>query len=175
MQPASCTIQPGSSDDGRPEVLRELTSEQVEALEGLRRKVENHFRSLTPDELEAFKRRRRQQQAAIERIAAAATLEESQRIGDELWAEHVERPRAARRIETARRVAPAATRPTRPGRVTVKRRARAARTTTPSRGDPDDDPDEQTWALTFVDRAPVLWRFRAARCRYMEWREGVDR
>jgi hypothetical protein len=129
---------------------------------------------LTPAEREAFEERQRKMQAGIERMAAAST-DEQQRIGDQLWAEAIERPRAARRIETARRVAPAATRPTRPGRVTVKRRARAARTTTPSRGDPDDDPDEQTWALTFVDRAPVLWRFRAARCRYMEWREGVDR
>jgi hypothetical protein len=62
-----------------------------------------------------------------------------------------------------------ASRPTRSGRVIVKRRSRSTRTTTPSRGDPDDDPDErseQTWALTFVDRAPVLWRFRAARCRF---------
>jgi hypothetical protein len=175
MQPASCTIQPGSSDDGLPEVLYEFTPEQVEALEELRQKLRQ---LLTPDELEAIKQRMDREQAAIERMAAAPTLEEQQRIGGELWAEHVERPRAARRIETARRVAPAATRPTRPGRVTVKRRARAARTTTPSRGDPHDDPDEpaeQTWALTFVDRAPVFWRFRAVRCRYVEWREGVGR
>jgi hypothetical protein len=125
-------------------------------------------------EREALEQRQLKMQAGIERMAAAPTLDEQQRLGDQLWVETVERPRAARRIETARRVAPAATRPTRPGRVTVKRRARATRTATP-RGDPDDDPDEQTWALTFVDRAPVFWRFRAARCRYMEWREGVAR
>jgi hypothetical protein len=172
MQPASCTIQPGSSDDGLPEVLYEFTPEQVKALEELRQKF-------TPHELEAIKQRMEREQAAIERMAGAVTLEEQQRIGDELWAETVERPRATRRIETARRAAPAATRPTRPGRVTVKRRARASRTATPSRGDPDDgDPepaDGSLWALTFVDRAPVLWRCRAAHCRYMEWREGVVR
>jgi hypothetical protein len=165
MQLASCSI--GVEDDA-PRVLYEFTPEQVKALEELRRKF-------TPEELAALEEKQRRTQAALEWIAAADTLEEQQRRGDRVWAEQVERPRAARHIESARRVAPAATRPTRPGRVTVKRRARAARTTTPSRGDPDDDPDEQTWALTFVDRAPVLWRFRAAHCRYMEWREGVDR
>jgi hypothetical protein len=96
----------------------------------------------SPAEREAFEERQRQWQATLERIAAAPTLEEGQRIGDAWWREHIEQPRAARRIETARRLAPAAARPTRPGRVTVKRRARATRTTTPSRGDPDDDPHE---------------------------------
>jgi hypothetical protein len=133
---------------------------------------------LTPAEREAFEERQRKMQAGIERMAAANTLETQQRIGDRLWAEHVERPRAARRVQTARKVAPTTTRPTRPGRVTVKRRSRSARTGTPTRGDPDDgdpEPDEPRWALTFVDRAPVFWRLRATRCRYMEWREGVDR
>jgi hypothetical protein len=117
-------------------------------------------------------------QAEIERIAAANTLEEQQRIGDQLWAEHVERPRAARRVQTARKVAPTTTRPTRPGRVTVKRRSRSTKTGTPTRGDPDGDPDPpggQTWALTFVDRTPVFWRLRALRCRLLEIREGVQR
>jgi hypothetical protein len=169
MQPASCTIQPGSSDDGRPELLYEFTPDQAKAVEETRRKL-----NFTPAEVEELERR---SQAEMEWIAAADTLEEQQRRGDRVWAETIVRPRAARRIETARRVAPATTRPTRPGRVTVKRRSRAARTATP-RGDPDDDPDEpgeHTWALTFVDRAPVLWRFRVTRCRYMEWREGVER
>jgi hypothetical protein len=92
-----------------------------------------------PAEIEEQQRRT---QAALKRIASARTLEEQERIADREWTEMVERPRAARRVETARRVAPAVARPTRPGRITVKRRARAARTTTPSRGDPDDDPDE---------------------------------
>ena len=123
----------------------------------------------------------RRTQAGLKRIAAAATLQEQQRIGAQVWVERVERPRAARRIEAARRVVLASARPTRPGRVTVKRRSRAAGTATPSRGDPDDpdEPGEQTWALTFVDRAPALWRVRAARCRLLEVREairmGVDR
>jgi hypothetical protein len=130
----------------------------------------------TPAEREAAEDRQRQTQAALERIAAAGTLQEQQRIGDQVWAELIERPRASRRIEAARKPRILhQSRPTRPGRVTVKRRARAARTSTPSRGDPDDDPDEQTWALTFVDRAPVFWRLRALRCHLLEIREAVDR
>jgi hypothetical protein len=93
----------------------------------------------TPAERERIEERQRKTQVAFERMATAS-LEAQQRIGDKLWAETIERPRAARRIETARRVAPAVSRPTRAGRVTVKRRARAARTATPIRGDPDDDP-----------------------------------
>jgi hypothetical protein len=150
---------PISINNAAPSTVKGLTPEQVEALEALRRKLEPHR--------EFLERRQRQSQADLERHGA-----------DWWWREYIERPRAARRIETAQRVAPAVSRPTRPGRITVKRRARAARTSTPSRGDPDDDPDEpseQTWALTFVDRAPVFWRFGAARCRFMEWREGVDR
>jgi hypothetical protein len=143
----------------------------------------------TPAEREMIERRQRQAQAELARIAAADTLEEQQRLGTEAWARLIERPRAARRVEASRRRTPAPARPTRPGRVVVKRRARAARTTTPSRGDPDDDPDEppghpwrswrDAWALTWAERQPVLWRFRAARCRLLEIREairlGVDR
>lgn len=29
--------------------------------------------------------------------------------------------------------------------------------------------------LGLVDPAPFLWGFRALRCRWMEWREGVGR
>jgi hypothetical protein len=86
--------------------------------------------------------RQRKMQAGIERMAAASTLEEQQRIGDQLWAEYVERPRGARRVQTARRVAPSTSRPTRPGRVVVKRRSRSAKTGTPTRGDPDDGDSE---------------------------------
>jgi hypothetical protein len=128
---------------------------------------------LTPEEIEE---KQRQTQATLKRIAAADTLQEQQRVGNQVWAEMVERPRAARRIQAARtpRIVHES-RPTRPGRVTVKRRARAARTTTPSRGDPDDDPSDppghpwrsrrDPWALTWAERQPVLWRFGAARCR----------
>jgi hypothetical protein len=31
------------------------------------------------------------------------------------------------------------------------------------------------WALSFVDRAPFLWRFRHLRCRLLEIREEADR
>jgi hypothetical protein len=153
-----------------------FTSDQVKALEETRRKL-----NFTPEEAEEHLRR---SQADLGRLAATDTPEEQRRIGAQVWAERIERPRAARRIQAARRVRRSGhqSRPTRPRRVVVKRRVRAARTTTPSRGDPDDDPDEsseETWALTFVDRAPVLWRFRAARCRLLEAREairmGVDR
>jgi hypothetical protein len=126
--------------------------------------------------IQALEEQQRKMQAGIERMAAASTLEEQQRIGDQLWAEYVERPRGVRRVQTARRVAPSTSRPTRPGRVVVNRRSRSAKTGTPTRGDPDDDPEPgDPWALTFVDRAPFFWRCRVARCRYMEWREGVDR
>ena len=88
----------------------------------------------------------------------------------------------AERLMRVRRVPAPAARPTRPGRVTIVRRARTTTTAAPTRGSPDDDPDEpgeQTWALTFVDRAPVFWRLRDARCRLLEMREairmGVDR
>lgn len=62
-------------------------------------------------------------------------------------------------------------------RSTSKRRSRAARTATPSRGDPDDgEPhQEDPWALTAVDRGRFLWRLRALRCRLLEIREGVRR
>jgi hypothetical protein len=129
----------------------------------------------TPAEREAFEEQQRKMEAAIERMAAAVTLEESQRIGDQLWAEHVERPRAARRVETARRVAPSTTRPTRPGRVVVKRRSRSAKTGTPSRGDPDDgDPEPppprrldgrreiEAWAAARRDALTRLFRGEAS-------------
>jgi hypothetical protein len=63
----------------------------------------------------------------------------------------------------------------------------SANSTRSSRGSPDDndggsEPPPAThwgqrdpWALSFVDRAPLLWRSRALRCRLLEIREGVDR
>ena len=51
-----------------------------------------------------------------------------------------------------------------------------------SRGDPDLDSDPEpprapqgrgaSFELGRVDRSPLLWRARAARCRWHEWREG---
>ena len=120
MQPASCTIQSEPADDGLPELLYEFTPVEVEALEETRRKL--NFTSVEVEELE------RRSQADIKWIATADTLEEQRRRGDRVWAETIERPRAARRIETARRVAPAATRPTRPERGT-----RIAQTKAPAR------------------------------------------
>jgi hypothetical protein len=97
---------------------------------------------LTPADCARIEEKRRKVEAEIDRMGDAATLEEQQRMGDRLWAEHVEKPRGARRVQTARRVAPSSARPTRPGRVAVKRRSRSMKTGTPTRGDPDDgDPE----------------------------------
>jgi hypothetical protein len=61
---------------------------------------------------------------------------------------------------------------------------RGQRASSSSSDDPSDPPPSRRsrrdpWALTLVDRAPVLWRFRAARSRLLEIREairmGVDR
>ena len=74
----------------------ELTPEQVESLEELRRKF-------TQEELAELARREAQVQAELAWVADADTLEEQQRRGDRAWAEHVERPRAESRIREARR------------------------------------------------------------------------
>jgi hypothetical protein len=124
--------------DDVPDVLYEFTPEQVKVLEESRRRL-----NFTPEELAAFEERQRRSAAAFERMAATTTLEQQQqRLGEQLWAEMVEQPRAARRIRQARRVAPSPSRPTRPARASNIGRAKAAvRTSTPSRGDPDDDPE----------------------------------
>ena len=38
-------------------------------------------------------------------------------------------------------------------------------------GEPEHGPPPGGFPLNFVDRAPVLWRGRALRCRFCEWRE----
>jgi hypothetical protein len=131
----------------------------------------------SPAEREAFEQRQRQWQATLERIAAAPTLEESQRIGEAWWRENIEQPRAARRIKAARQPRVIAVIMPRP-RAREQRPAATRRTSSSSRTasqDPgsDPDPDDGPWALSLVDRAPFLWRFRALRCRFREWREGV--
>jgi hypothetical protein len=106
---------------------------------------------------------------------------EDRRQQDERHRDHVLAFKAKvtnERLESARTRRPQrAGRPTRPGRVTVVRRSKLSkRTSAPTRGSPDDDPDPgEPWALTWVDRAPVVWRLRAAHCRLLELREGVDR
>ena len=48
-------------------------------------------------------------------------------------------------------------------------------------GDSGDEPGEgpeapgEVWAVTWLDRLPVVWRLRDLRCRLLEIREGVDR
>ena len=140
------------STGGAPseEPLYEFTPEQIEALEATRAKL-----NLTPEEREAFEERQRRLQAEIERWAAAETLEESQRMADRWWIEHIERPRAARRIAAARR---AKTRPVRLVAVIRPRsrgagrpRAAAARSSAAS-GDSGDDSDSEP-------PAAIRWRW----------------
>lgn len=124
----------------------------------------------TSAEREALELRLREDEALVLKMAASSR-EESQRLGEKFFHELA----APRRVQAARRVA-ATTPAKRPGQAVAKRRRRAVRTSTPSRGDPEDaDPEPDPWALGFVDRAPLLWRVRALRCRLLEIREGVDR
>ena len=51
---------------------------------------------------------------------------------------------------------------------------RVPRAVTRSGDSGNDDPDGP-WALSFVDRAPFLWRIRALRCRLHELIAGVER
>lgn len=69
---------------------------------------------------------------------------------------------------------------TRPATSTGGRQPRRRSSTQRSSARSGDSPGEGgpgggAWPLSFVDRAPVLWRFRALRCRLLEIREGVDR
>jgi hypothetical protein len=137
----------------------------------------------TPAERAALEEKQRRLQDAIEWIARADTPEEQERRGGRAWSEQVERPRAARRFEAARRPRTVAVVvPTRTaGAVATPRERRDSSSSRSSGQDPgdDSDPDDGCWALSFVDRAPFLWRFRALRCRILEAREairmGVDR
>jgi hypothetical protein len=61
----------------------------------------------------------------------------------------------------------------RPAGNTARRRSGAVNSGDPPQAGDDDPPGDGGFELSFVDRAPFLWRFRALRCRYMEWREGV--
>ncbi len=169
MQLASCTIHPKPADDASSEPVYEFTAEQVKAIEELRRKL-----NFTPDEVD---QRLRRTQAGLRRIAAASTLQEQQRIGAQVWVEWVERPRAARRVQAARRVAPVPPVQRMPGHsLAAPRERREASSSRTSGQDPGDgDPDDGPWALSLVDRAPFLWRLRTLRCRLLEIREGVDR
>jgi hypothetical protein len=71
---------------------------------------------------------------------------------------HGARIRAPRRIGARRRGA---------------RRPRACSRSFSRSGDSGDDEDPDEIELNAVDRLPVLWRARAFRCRYREWREGI--
>jgi hypothetical protein len=134
----------------------------------------------TEAERAALEKKERRWQAAFERMAAAATPEERERIADQLWVEDIERPRATRRVQTARMKVPAP--PVQRARARELAAPRERRDSSSSRssgqdpgGDSDPEQDDGPWALGFVDRAPFLWRFRHLRCRLLEIREGVDR
>lgn len=71
----------------------------------------------------------------------------------------------------------------RPG-APVSRRASGAQSRGSTRGDPDLADSEPPaapekpgdgFALGRIDRWPLLWRARSARCRWYEWREGIAR
>jgi hypothetical protein len=129
-----------------------LTPPEREAIEKCLRRI------LTPAKLERLRQSSaalgftpaerqgllRKDEADLQWIAAAKTPKESERRAEQVWQKTVEGPRVTRRIEQARKVAPAQARPTRPERTTRIARSAAVRTKTPSRGDPDDDdPHEQ--------------------------------
>jgi hypothetical protein len=88
-------------------------------------------------------------------------------------------------VQSMRRVRPIAGRaPRQATNARTRGSRRGSRASSSSSDDPSDPPPSRRprrdpWALTLIDRAPILWRFRAARCRLLEIREairmGVDR
>ena len=110
---------------------------------------------LTPAEREAFEERQRRLQEEFGRWAAAETLAEQERRADQWWLEHIERPRAARRISAARRAKtrPAAVRaPRRTSGSSGSPRAQAARSSAASGDSPDGEPGEPEPAAAHVRR-----------------------
>jgi hypothetical protein len=130
----------------------------------------------TAAERAEIKLRMRKSDEVIARLAATATLEEQERLAKQLCPQHDAWIRGRNRVQraSARRGATIAPRP-RP--VATPRERRDASSSRTSGQDPggDPDPDDGPWALSFVDRAPFLWRVRAFRCRLLEIRGGVDR
>lgn len=93
----------------------------------------------TAAERKALEARQHKTDLLLQRMAATSR-EESERLARGFFDEIA----AKRRVTQARKMAPAATRPTRPGRTArIGRTSKAVRTVSPSRGDPDDDPHEQ--------------------------------
>ena len=81
--------------DDDPEVVFEFTPEQVEALAQLRA-------SFTPDEIAEIKRRQRESDKLIAKLAATETLDEQQRLADELCPQFHDWIRGRNRIQSAR-------------------------------------------------------------------------
>jgi hypothetical protein len=82
----------------------------------------------------------------------------------------------AGRVERAGRRTPGQPLPRRTPQARSPRPAARRATGRRSGQDPgDSDPEPAEPPLGWVDRAPVLWRLRAARCRLLEIRTGVDR
>jgi hypothetical protein len=108
----------------------ELTAAERQALEQTRRKL-----NFTEAERAEHAERQRRSEALFQRMARGGR-EERERLADGWWRENVERPRAARRIQRARKEVPAPTQPTRPERTArngrEKRAAVRTATTTPT-------------------------------------------
>jgi hypothetical protein len=140
--------------------------------------VEVSTRSIefTEAEREAFERRQRRAQADFERMAAAGTPEERERIAGMMWARDVEKPRMARRIEQARKPKLAAIVRARPApRRTNGRsghpRAHATRSSAASGDSPDPgdpDPAEPAWPARGLAVCPVCGNdpLTRSRCRF---------
>jgi hypothetical protein len=177
-QPSSCTIPPdhdGNADGEAVTVVLMLTPAQAEALAATRTRF-------TPEQIAEIKRRERESQKVLERLAATETLEEQQRLANEIcpsfddWIKGRNRVLStpARRPRTVAAIVP------RGARTQAAPRERRESSSSRSSGqDPGDDPDpeqdDRPWALGFVDRAPFLWRIRAVRCRLLELIAGVER
>ena len=93
MNSSDSSVQPKPDDD--PEVVFEFTPEQVEALAQLRA-------SFTPDEIAEIKRRQRESDKLIAKLAATETLDEQQRLADELCPQFHDWIRGRNRIQSAR-------------------------------------------------------------------------
>ena len=150
--------------------LREFTAEEVEALEALRQKLNK------PARLAEFREQQRLWEQLL-RETANASPEESERVFGAWWEKmknpgaalpedvspalranglFYERRQASTRVRAARRMAPAATRPTRPERGTRIAHAKAPeRTAAPSRGDPAEDDDEPPRGRRLTSRAEI--------------------
>ena len=176
MKPSSCTVQPDHDGTGDDEVVKvgvRLTRAEVGVLAGMCAKMTQDRRS--------FEERQRKTEALLLRMADS-TPEERERLAGEFFY----RLRAGRRLQKVRRKAP--TPPVQRVAARTQAAPRERRDSSSSRSsgqDPGESGDEppghpwrsrrDPWALTWADRAPLIWRLAAARCCLHEIRQGVRR